>query len=396
MDIVYFSNAQIPSRSTNALQVMRMCAGFRRAGAGVTLVHPRRIGNRPEGYDGDLWSFYGIAERFPIVSLPTPLTRRAAQVRVFARPIEAVPLATYLAYIARPGAAPFVAYARSLLAAWLIQRIRRRLHTSSSCRAVVVELHDEPRRCRDWNLLREVDGVVVISAALRERLIRQSPDLADRVWVEHDGVDLRLFEPEKLDRVGARRKLGLSDEPVAVYTGRVNVEKGAGVLLDAAVLLDEWKVVLVGRVYERAFLERRPASVLFTGFVPPRHVPTYLAAADVLVLPSTDQLPYAAYTSPLKLFEYMASGRPIIASDLPALREVLRHEENALLFKSGDADALASAATRLLSNTGLAKRLQENARADAASHSWDGRASRILDRLDRVTTPPMAHAATAM
>src|ERR671912_2633308 len=88
MDIVYLCNAQIPSRSTNALQVMRMCDGFRRAGAEVTLVHPRRIGNRPEGYEGDLWRFYGIEERFSIVSLPTPLTRRAARAPALPPPGE--------------------------------------------------------------------------------------------------------------------------------------------------------------------------------------------------------------------------------------------------------------------------------------------------------------------
>ena len=142
MRVLYLSSAQIPSRSTNALQVMRMCDGFRRAGADVTLVHPRRIGNRPEGYDGDLWKFYGIAERFPIVSLPTPLTRRAAQVRLLARPVEALPLAAYLAYVGRPGAEPFVAYARSLLGAWLVLKLRGALRGRSSCRGLVVELHD--------------------------------------------------------------------------------------------------------------------------------------------------------------------------------------------------------------------------------------------------------------
>jgi glycosyltransferase involved in cell wall biosynthesis len=380
LDIVYFCNAQIPSRSTNALQVMRMCAGFRRAGAGVTLVHPRRIGNRPEGYHGDLWSFYGIAERFPIVSLPTPLTRRAAQARLLARPVEAAPLAAYLAYVARPGAAPFVAYARSFLAAWLVLKIRR-LSPRSVCRGVVVELHDEPRRRQEWNVLRQADGIVTISAALRDRLIDHAPELAERVWVEHDGVDLSLFDSRKLDRAASRQRLRLPDQPVAVYTGRVNLEKGAGVLLDAAALLDDWTFVLVGRVYDQAFLEKRSPNVIFTGFVPPADVPTYIAAADALVLPSTNQLSYAAYTSPLKLFEYMASGRPIAAADLPVFREVLTPDHTALVYAPLDSQGLANQLTRLRGDPELGLALTRQARIDVEQYDWESRAQRILQRL---------------
>jgi glycosyltransferase involved in cell wall biosynthesis len=281
-----------------------------------------------------------------------------------------------------------------MLAAWLILKIRGRLRARSSCRGLVVELHDEPHGDRDWDVLRQTDGIVAISSALRERLIDRAPELAERVWVEHDGVDLRLFDSQKLDRAVSRQQLGLSDQPIAVYTGRVNAEKGAGVLLDAAALLKEWKVVLVGRVYEKAFLEKRSPNVIFTGFVPPADVPMYLAAADALVLPSTYELPYAAYTSPLKLFEYMASGRPIVASDLPVLSEVLRHEENALLVKTGDAAALASAVTRVLSDPDLARRLQENARADVARYSWESRATRIIEALDHLMAPATADAAT--
>ena len=98
-----------------------------------------------------------------------------------------------------------------------------------------------------------------------------------------------------------------------------------------------------------ARLERRANElglgprVAFTGMVRPREVAARLEPADVLVLPNPATAASERYTSPLKLFEYLALGRPIVASDLPAFREVVRHRENALLFEAGSAPALAAA-----------------------------------------------------
>lgn len=389
MQLVYVSNAQIPSRSTNALQVMRMCAAFRRAGAGVTLVHPYRIGNRPEGYHDDLWSFYGVSERFEIVTLPTPLTRTLTAVRPIARPVEAVPLAVYLAWRSRPGGCPFVCYGRSFLGAWAAVRLRAIRGHRSSCQGVFVEVHDEPRRDGDWRLLSAVDGVVVISEALRRRLVARSPSIEGRVWVEHDAVDLEETSGAGAGRAELRARLGISLQDLCVlYTGRVNEEKGAGVLLEAAALLPNVRFVLVGKVYEPQYQERarRLGNVTLTGFVSPAQVPAYLAAADILVLPSTSSLPYAAYMSPLKLFEYMASGKPIVASNLPVFTEILVSERNALLYPSSDASALAYAVNRLWRDRSLGSRLAENAAEGVQDFTWRKRADRILARIQTVLT----------
>jgi len=106
---------------------------------------------------------------------------------------------------------------------------------------------------------------------------------------------------------------------------------------------------------------------------------------DVLVLPNTPGRVSAAYTSPLKLFEYMASGRPIVASDLPALREVLRPDGNAVLVEAGDAGALAAGLARVLADPALASRLAAQARADVRAYTWDSRAGRIEALLEAVT-----------
>jgi glycosyltransferase involved in cell wall biosynthesis len=96
------------------------------------------------------------------------------------------------------------------------------------------------------------------------------------------------------------------------------------------------------------------------------------------VLPNTNSRVSARYTSPLKLFEYMAAGKPIVASDLPALAEVLRHGENALLAEAGNPDALAAAIRRVLEDRALAERIARTAFDEAPNYSWQRRADRLV------------------
>jgi glycosyltransferase involved in cell wall biosynthesis len=122
-----------------------------------------------------------------------------------------------------------------------------------------------------------------------------------------------------------------------------------------------------------------------------------LADMDVLVLPNTATHISARYTSPLKLFEYMAAGRPIVASDLPALREVLTDGENALLVEPGNAAQLADAIGRLLHDPELAQRLAAAAWRDVQAYSWDRRAERLevaLVAAGMPQAPPSANGAS--
>jgi len=103
-----------------------------------------------------------------------------------------------------------------------------------------------------------------------------------------------------------------------------------------------------------------------------------LFAADALVLPNSAKAKISShYTSPLKLFEYMASRRPIVASDLPSLREVLRDGENAVLVKPDNPRALAEGIERALSDAELAARIGRQAREDVEQYTWEKRAVNI-------------------
>jgi glycosyltransferase involved in cell wall biosynthesis len=114
--------------------------------------------------------------------------------------------------------------------------------------------------------------------------------------------------------------------------------------------------------------------------VPAPQVRDYQVAADVLLAPYGQELTWAGYTSPLKIFEYLAAGRPIVASHLPVLSEVLSHGVDAWLVELASADALAAGVRRVLSTPRLAADLARGAREAAPAHTWEARAGAILAR----------------
>jgi glycosyltransferase involved in cell wall biosynthesis len=116
--------------------------------------------------------------------------------------------------------------------------------------------------------------------------------------------------------------------------------------------------------------------VTFTGLAARDAVPGLISGFDIALQPAS-----VAYASPLKVFEYMAAGRAIVAPDQPNLREVLRHGETALLFDPGSPEAMWQAVLRLAEDATLRQRLGEAARAEIARRdlTWAGNARKVLD-----------------
>lgn len=127
-------------------------------------------------------------------------------------------------------------------------------------------------------------------------------------------------------------------------------------------------------------------SVL-TGIVPQEEGPRYLAACDILIaphVPNPDGTPF--FGSPTKLFEYMAMGKGIIASDLDQIGEILTHQQTALLVPPADVDALINSMKILADNPSLRERLGTAAREDAvARFTWRDHTGRIIEKLKERT-----------
>ncbi len=124
-------------------------------------------------------------------------------------------------------------------------------------------------------------------------------------------------------------------------------------------------------------------NIIFAGEVLHNSVPGILAHAKMAVLPNINSGP-SAFSSPLKLFEYMAFGLPIVASDIQVFREVLVHRKNSMLVRPNDPEALASGIKFLLQNTDMAKNISEQARKDVADFTYERRVEKIMGLISRM------------
>jgi len=174
-----------------------------------------------------------------------------------------------------------------------------------------------------------------------------------------------------------------------LYAGQLYPWKGVGTAIRAMEYLPQYRLTVVGgnvddqlqKLKDLAVSLGIDSKVTFVGHVPPVEVAKYLARAKVGVvpLPSAGHAKARKFTSPLKVFEYMAAGLPIVGSDLPSLREVLTHEDNAILVNPDDPEALAEGIRRVLEDQELSIRLSCKAIQDAQQYSWRQRARRIME-----------------
>ncbi len=215
-----------------------------------------------------------------------------------------------------------------------------------------------------------------------------APDTVAAIPNGYDPRDFAKVPP----RDEARRSLGIpGDLPVAVYTGHIRPDKGVGSLVDLAEARPEVRLVIVGGSWpEVARLgsvvrARGLGNVMLVGHVPVARVPWYLSAADVLVLPPTagPLLAAARTVLPMKTFTYLAAGRPVLAPDLPDTAGILVHEVNSLRIPPDDRVAAAAALARLVREQDLAGRLGARAACDAARYTWDARALRLVEFMER-------------
>lgn len=230
---------------------------------------------------------------------------------------------------------------------------------------------------REQAIYKAVAGIVPITAALLAD-IRTTYGVATPALVAPDGVDLSLAE------AALQRPRVANDPPVVLYLGSLHPWKGVETLIAAMAAVPGAVLEIVGGTAERiaqltAAANATPAAgrIRFAGPVAPAGRFHVIAAADICVLPLTETSIASRYTSPLKLFEYMAMGKAIVAADVASLREVLTHDRNALLAEVGRPEATAAALNALIADMPRRHRLGEQARADAAQYAWTARAIRV-------------------
>jgi glycosyltransferase involved in cell wall biosynthesis len=402
MRILYLADIRFPLERANGIQTIETCHALARRGHQVTLLV------RPDTQQ---------PARDPLVFYDLPPIATLTIARVTVRGTAVMRRAQYVAAAMRRaiGARDLdVVLTRDLGVASLLLRWPRKrrppvVYESHGYAPVVSGLLPEllstaarasqrkARRLarRERHVWREAEGYVTITAALA-RDLQERMDLVRDVHVVPDGA--RVDATAAFDWIGPSS--GTSGGPVSgtaplvIYAGHLYPWKGVDVLIEALALAPSLRGRIIGghaaepdlgRLQARAQQLGLAGRVEFTGFQPPAAVASSLRAADVLVLPNRATTISARYTSPLKLFEYLAAGRPIVASDLPALREVLRDNENARLVPPDDPHALAEALLAVARDPAGAVRLARGAFETASEYSWDRRAARLESILQTAT-----------
>lgn len=224
-------------------------------------------------------------------------------------------------------------------------------------------------------------GIICVSEPARRQLIAKWNVPAEKIAVFTNGVDITHFQPEPSTRVTVRTALGMPSNPIIIFVGNFYEWHDIATLLDAfaqlVAIYPLARLLLVGDGPQRLTMMERAtslgiaAAVQFTGLVDHSEVARLLAAADIAVAP-VPRMDCELWLSPMKLFEYMAAGKAIVASGTGQLTDVIHDEHNGLLVAAGEAQALTFALQRLLDQPELRQRLGEQARKDAiCKHSWE-------------------------
>lgn len=373
MKIVCISASQIPSNAANSIQTMKAVHALARLGHKVTLIVPVTDEPLPAGKDWGLLShYYGLSMAFQVEWLPS-LSRRLFF-------LTAVRHARRL----KP----------DLLYVWPLQSALLGLVHGLP---TILEMHDLPSGQLGpfyYNYFCDLAGrkrIAVITRALKNALHERYGDVLPPrdMILSPNGVELERFV-DLPNPTTARHHLGLVEAPTVACTGHLYEGRGADLFLELARRLREIRFVWAGgRPEDVEIWKTKAASLgldnaLFTGFVLNEQLPLYQAAADLLLMPygkeigiSSGKGNSATISSPMKMFEYLATGRAIVASDLPVFREVL--DESNAVFCSPDKPTDWEGAVRgLLDNPQQRERLGKQAREHAQRYSWTERARNIL------------------
>jgi glycosyltransferase involved in cell wall biosynthesis len=364
MRIAYFSDVPLPSRRAGSIHVMRMCEAFTRNGHQVTLHVPKR---RQELDPDELFSFYGIDGGFRILG-----HRRSPK-------LGTGRLGDHL-----PG---------------LVAKLQRadlvyaRCHSRVVCDAArksriptVFELHLlYPGNSLIRSILssRNLRRVVLISEGLRRGFLKLHDFPEERTVVAHDGATPANGVTAK--RIGDPSKFRIAYAG-HLYPGRIDTIAGLAPRCPWADFhvfggteghIQHWKRTLDG-----------VDNIRFHGFVPPAAVASYLAGWDLLLAPYRREV-YGAggpdwnvvdWMSPLKIFEYMASGTPFVTSALPVLQEVLVDRETAYLCEPEDLDSWQRTLEEIRDQPDEALRIANRAReVFLKRYTWQARAAAVLD-----------------
>jgi glycosyltransferase involved in cell wall biosynthesis len=381
MKILYIANIRIPTEMAHGLQIMKMCEAFVKQGAELELIVPMRFGIS-EIAKKDPFEYYKVDRIFKIKKIfcfdLTPLNKYLGPISFL---IQALSFAFFASiyvlfqFTRRRGGQADVIYSRDRFSLMPLVLFRKN---------IVIEIHQMHRSLFKF-ILHKVKKIIVITNSLKSALIKKGIN-ENKIIVASDGIDLKDFDISET-KEECRKKLGLpQNKKLILYAGHLYKWKGVETLALASKFLNEdILIVIVGGIkwylsdFKKFIKKNNLKNVLVLGHKDYSQIPFYLKSADCVVLTGTNNSETSKqYTSPMKMFEYIASKNPIVASDLPSFKEVL-NDENSILVGSDNPEAMAIGINKAINDLALSKQISEQAYKDVQQYTWDNRAKKILE-----------------
>lgn len=368
--MVYVVNARLPTEKAHGIQIAKMCEAFIEVGVGMELIVPTR------GRDTrTLRVAYGLRVEVPMRRLRVPDWYGSRTGFVISSFLFALRYFLHLAWRRYIRRERFAIYTTDVdqFSFFLIPFLRI---------PYVVEMHDAKKRRWGFRLLfSRVRCVVAVNSIIKTALADVFGISPDKIAVWPNGYDAHFFAKAE-EKDTAREKLGIpTDTTIVLYVGKVYPWKGLDTVVAAARVLADVSFYFVGGTADelRAIgaLQDQPQNLICIGQKDLKEIPRWLWAADVLLVSGTAKDVYSyRHTSPMKLFEYMAAGRPIVASRTPAIESVVS-DEKVFFCAPDDAPDMAEKIRFVLAHPIEAER--KISAASAHLFSWEARARGMRD-----------------
>lgn len=374
MKVLYVVNARIPNERAHGIQITQTCEALGFENIELTLVTPEFSGETSE-----IFEHYEIAKTFihkKIWALDIPGIRLRYVLRNFSFFVSMNIYILHSCIAALFAQKKFVVYVRGEAILALIPL------------TFIVPIFFETHQIRNYErwyklALKQVQGIVVVTEKLKTKFIQEYGIFAQKILVARDAVDLKKFYSAVSDSK-LWSTFGIPEhKKIVLYSGTLSIEKGVETLAESASFLaDDVHIVFLGgtELQVCAFKEKYGGvkNITIVGRVDYTEVPKYVASADVLVLPDLALYTFSnLYTSPMKLFEYMATGLPIIAAKVSSLEEVL-DDDSAIFFESGNPKSLAESITEALRNKEKSAEIGTCAREKVSEFTWEKRGKSIF------------------
>jgi glycosyltransferase involved in cell wall biosynthesis len=373
LNIIVAPASPIPSLAANSIQVMKMSEALANLGHKVTLITKTSKQQTPKMKDP--YAYYGVKSNFKFYKFLFFPGKWGVLMHGLA--------VSTTAHLLRAD----VVYTRCFMTALIC------VHTGHT---VILERHDsfdhlsESRRQRFQKLVKHknFNSLVVISQALANHLCERFDIPKDKITLAPSGAEI-IQDTKELPPFEKNE-----NRPVVGHIGHLYKGRGTDLIIALAQALPGIDFHIIGGTPEDIAYWKTKANnldnIFFHDYINPSRVPAFMQNCDILIAPyDKDRIEIAGgggniaqWISPLKIFNYMSSGKPIICSDLPVLREILEDNKTALLCPSGDVIAWQTAVQRLCDDPLLAKQIGQQAKEKfLANYTWAKRAEAVIKKL---------------